>query len=377
MNSNMNFGFLSEYAELHTLRRYCGDAQRFARLSPVLSVSQAKKAAEYMLKLFFALRLERPVNGVSVYDILSDWDFMHSVPRRELIDAFRFVHKTGQNAAQGEEITGDTAVEALERLHFFIGECCLLTGLVGAVTPFDVCEIKPEDISLEAEPESGIAERLALRLSGRTPPVPAEQTPAKLSYVHVDPREERRQMREGLLETGTDSAANAKLSFHVLAGYIMKNTPGVEMHTDPLRAEIGLELADRRVTVSVRSGCTNLGTKDASGEWQLLSGIDYIIYAPSVTEEEPLPDQFRVMSRGEFLRMWQELGLIRYKVSSHALKRYREMFGSDKKFDAKKYGDVQCVQSFLNSRTKTERLYELLELFPRLSGNGIGKILSI
>ena len=371
----MNFEFLSKYSELSRLLRYCEDAERFADGWPELSAAQSRKAAEFSLRMFYAVKLDKSTDGLAVEDILSDWDLMHSIPDREIIDAFQFVRRTARNAESGT-VTAQDALEALGKLHYFVGECGRLIGLFSDYPAFAPEAVEREDLSAQVAVDDEQLRLMLRRLREKRCPAFLENPQTVITNVRVSTREERREIREGIRQSGTDSGANAKMSYQVLAKYVLENTPGVEIYMEPKRSEIILVLADRKVTVSVRTGCTNLGTRAENGEWQLLSGIDYIIYAPILTDKQPLPEQFRVLTRQEFLGLWEEMRLVRSKVSSQAMKRYREMFGADSKIDANKYGDVKCVQSFLNSRPKTNRLFELLGLFPSLADDGLEKILS-
>lgn len=43
------------------------------------------------------------------------------------------------------------------------------------------------------------------------------------------------------------------------------------------------------------SGCSILGNKDSDGNWNFLSGIDYVAYAPDLKQGLPVTEQLRVL----------------------------------------------------------------------------------
>ena len=123
------------------------------------------------------------------------------------------------------------------------------------------------------------------------------------------------------------------------------------------------------------SGCSILGNKDSDGNWNFLSGIDYVAYAPDLKQGLPVTEQLRVFSRDEYITMWKSLELIRYKVSSELSRKLKKIYGQSYTVTAAQYGDIASVQSFENSGKKKRAVNEYFVAFPLLIRDGINKIL--
>ena len=127
-------------------------------------------------------------------------------------------------------------------------------------------------------------------------------------------------------------------------------------------------IKDKKETVlTIKTGCTNLGTKDYDGNWQLLPGVDYVLYSPDIVQEHPLEKQFHLFSRDAFIAFWEDLGLLRFKVSTAMRKRIASQLGPDEKITTDKYADVISIQSFTNSGRKYPLVKQKLTAHPLLS----------
>ena len=104
----------------------------------------------------------------------------------------------------------------------------------------------------------------------------------------------------------------------------------------------------------MKTGCGELGkiTYKKDGEAVIhIRKVDYYIYAPEYNENYNALKQAYVISQNDFLSLLDDIGLIRQKKSSYAVKN-----GFDKP-------DKIAIQSFKNSKKKYNALYDGLETY--------------
>ena len=196
----------------------------------------------------------------------------------------------------------------------------------------------------------------------------------KIVDVHVDPRESASIATKTTMVKNVDSAANVRTAFQVTADWLAKNLVGAKMAADYSKLVFSFVMNNKTITIAVRTGCSTLGYKSINGEWELLQGLCYILYAPDINGSEPILNQLRVFTRNEFLEMWKSLDLIRYKVSNAATKRYKQLLGEDIRISADQYADIASVQSFMNSGKKSKAVLDYYNKFPLLELRGFEKI---
>lgn len=112
----------------------------------------------------------------------------------------------------------------------------------------------------------------------------------------------------------------------------------------------------------IKSGCGTLGILDREGNIinSPLLKSDYVIYTPRYYFNTPVAKQSYVFAVQDFLFVLGECGLIRYKYSG--LQYFINEDGQkERKADA--FYDKMTIQTFLNSKRKTELLYDLLEQY--------------
>ena len=112
----------------------------------------------------------------------------------------------------------------------------------------------------------------------------------------------------------------------------------------------------------VKSGCGTLCNLNERGEIidSPLLKSDFIIYTPRYYSDVPVVKQSYVFSVPDFLFVLDECGLIRYKYSGN---QYYVNEDGRKERKPGAYYDKMTIQSFLNSKRKTEMLYDLLEQY--------------
>lgn len=107
-------------------------------------------------------------------------------------------------------------------------------------------------------------------------------------------------------------------------------------------------------TYELKTGCGELGkvTYNANGEKVIhIRKVDFYVYAPEYNENYNALMQAYVIPQSDFLSLLGDIGLIRYKKSSYAIK---------KGFDRP---DKITIQSFKNSNKKYNALYDSLETY--------------
>lgn len=112
----------------------------------------------------------------------------------------------------------------------------------------------------------------------------------------------------------------------------------------------------------IKSGCGTLCNLDREGNIinSPLLKSDYVIYSPRYYNDVPVAKQAYVFSISDFLFVLGECGLIRYKYSGN---QYFINKDGKKERKANAYYDKMTIQTFLNSKCKTELLYDMLEQY--------------
>lgn len=370
----MNFTYLKNNRDFSALFECCNECELFVHDRPNISITAARKAMEYMVKLLYGTQINPEIRGLTLFDMLSDYDFMDYINNRMLLDAIHLIRKKGNQAVHEGNMSSQDAMLALEKLHYVTGEVCIKLGIIESYLPFNPNIVQEKPVTgvpkvLSEEPivDEALIRRVSALMRRRVKPASFSSSSGKVINVHVDPSKDAKAIAEQKMKKGTDSGANGKIAYQYLAKYISDQLSGVQVLMEPVRSELILVRDSKDTVVSIKTGCTNLGTKDYKGNWQLLPGVDYVLYAPEVTSALPTQEQFRLFSRDDFLAFWEDLGLLRTKVSTAMRKRIAEQVGPDEKITAEKYADVISIQSFTNSGRKLPLVLNGLKVFPVLA----------
>ena len=368
----MNFTYLQNNSDLSVLFSCCKECEEFARNHPNISITAARKTVEYIVKLLYGTKINSDIRGLSLYEMLSDYDFREYLNDKTLLDAIHFIRRKGNQAVHEGNMNHDEAMEVLEKLHYVVGEVCIKLGVIDRYPPFDPeilesCAQGTVSIAGEPEVDGALIKRLSERTRNRMKSAAHSKGDGRISNVHVSTTKEARALSQHKITRGTDSGANGKSAYQYLGGYIAKLLPDVQILMENVRSELILIKDNKGTIFAVKTGCANLGTKDYDGNWQLLHGVDYVLYAPDVTEEHPIEVQFRLFSRDAFIKFWEEVGLLRMKVSTAMRRRIVAQMGPDEKITTDKYADVISIQSFANSGRKLPLVTQNLIGYPRLS----------
>lgn len=365
----MNFDFLKPIPEFEKLYKTCADAERFVDSEPNVSASAARRAIEYIVKLVYSSYVSPYIEGLTVYDMLTDSRMAGSVIDRELADDIHFVRKCGNRAVHENTVNAEEALQALKKLHRAVGEICVRLGLAGSYPAFERMQQTASNISekpvseVDLELSASFVAELHRQIILRKEPV----RHSEIIDVHkaVGNR------------NGTDTGANSKTALREADTFLREKLPECSVWSDPRRGIITLTAKSGNVvSISVKSGCPPLSSV-VNGEVQLLPDIDIVLYATDLNANTKVANQLRVFSREEFLRMWKDLGLIRKKVSSAAVRKYKEMYGPDFKTDIDKHADSISVQSFSNSGRKSALVAEACKQRKTLSEGGIKAVIEL
>ena len=367
----MNFTYLENQKDFSTLLTYCNECESFACSSADISITAARKAMEYMVKLLYGTHITSDIRGLTLFDMLSDYDFVDYIGNRTLLDSIHQIRRKGNQAVHEGNMSVQDAMKVLEKLHYVTGEVCIKLGLIESYPAFnpniEKKAIDPVSITDEPEVDEALLQRISALMRRRMKSAARANATNKIVDVHVNPKEDAKNISQRKNSIGTDSGANGKAAHQYLAGYLADTLPDVQILMENVKSELILIKDKKETVLTIKTGCTNLGTKDYDGNWQLLPGVDYVLYSPDIAQEHPLEKQFHLFSRDAFIAFWEDLGLLRFKVSTAMRKRIASQLGPDEKITTDKYADVISIQSFTNSGRKYPLVKQKLTEHPLLS----------
>ena len=132
----MNFKFLQPVPKLKKLYDYCCEAEEFALLKPNISVTSARKAMEYVVKLLYGAAID-DIRGKTVFEMATDYRFIQYVNDQILLNSIHYIRKMGNVAVHEGALSVDEALKVLEELHFLAGEICILMQVAPDYPGFD------------------------------------------------------------------------------------------------------------------------------------------------------------------------------------------------------------------------------------------------
>ena len=378
----MNFTYLENQNDFSVLLTYCNECECFAYTRPDISITAARKAMEYMVKLMYGTYITPDLRGMTLFDMLSDYDFVDYIGNRALLDAIHQIRQKGNRAVHEGNMTAQEAVAVLEKLHYATGEVCIKLGLISGYPPFnpDVqqqnsLETGSAPISGEPEIDEELIRRIAQIARRRMKSAAQANVEKQIIDVHINPVEDAKKISQRKISRGTDSGSNGKAAYQYLAGFIADMLPDVQILMENVRSELLLIKDNKETVLAIKTGCTTLGNKGYDNEWKILPDVDYVLYAPDVIPELPVTEQFRLFEKDAFIQFWKDLGLIRFKVSTAMRKKVAEQLGPDEKITTDKYADVISIQSFTNSGRKYPMVMQRLTEYPLLSEIDVHTIL--
>ena len=121
----MNFDYMKNAPAFAQLYTYCCEAEEFALLKPNISVTSARKAMEYVVKLLYGAAID-DIGGKTVFEMATDDRFIQYVNDQILLNSIHYIRKMGNVAVHEGVLSADEALKVLEELHFLVGEICIL-----------------------------------------------------------------------------------------------------------------------------------------------------------------------------------------------------------------------------------------------------------
>ena len=356
----MNFDYLKAIPQFHDLYLTCKDVERFAEKEPNIATAAARRAIEYLVKLLYSSLVSPYLDYLSVYDMLTDPVLIQRMKNEKLVDTIHSVRKYGNRAVHNNDVSAEEAKAVLKKLHFIVGEICVFLGCVDTYPTFRE-NLKQDDTS---SPMSELDLELSQTFVAALHAQMAARRAKLLSSVEAGVPVQTSDNVSG------DSGANSKNAFRVTAAYLKEELPECSQQVDAAKGTMTFKSNNgRTVTIAVKGGCPQLSTL-VNGEIQLLPGIDIVLYTPGFEPGQRIVEQLRVFTREEFLSMWNDLGLIRKKVSSAMMRKYKELYGADYKTDIDRHADVISVQSFNNSGKKSKLVKEACAKKAKLTESG-------
>ena len=121
----MNFDYMKNAPDFALLYTYCCEAEEFALSKPNISVTSARKAMEYVVKLLYGAAIDS-IQGKTVFEMATDYRFIQYVNDQILLNSIHYIRKMGNVAVHEGALSVDEALKVLEELHFLVGEICIL-----------------------------------------------------------------------------------------------------------------------------------------------------------------------------------------------------------------------------------------------------------
>lgn len=125
----MNFAYLKNAPDFAQLYTYCCEAEEFALSKPNISVTSARKAMEFIVKMIYSA-VGGDIQGKTVFEMSTDYAFTSYLNDQILLNSIHFIRKMGNVAVHDGTLTSDEALKVLEELHFLVGEICMLWQLI-------------------------------------------------------------------------------------------------------------------------------------------------------------------------------------------------------------------------------------------------------
>lgn len=373
----MNFDFLKNIPEMNDLHTLCSESEKLALSYPNASIISARKSMEYIVKLVYGSVLQCDITGLTVFDMLRDYDFIDYLNNKNLVDSIHYIRKTGNLCVHESSLDAETAIQVLEKLHYVAGNISIILGLIDSFNEFDsgLLSTISEDTSSATNTIPDVSTHLIGLFANRLSPIRHNSSHTKVIDVHKSTKEMNKAISSGKAVCGTDTGNNTRTSFQLVAEWLESHKEVEEIAVDYIRCIISAKINGKILNIAVKSGCPALAFKNPDDSWNILGGIDYVVYATDIKADRSVLEQLRVFEANEFYTMWENLGLIRKKVSRGASDRLSAIHGKDFKTDINLHADSMSVQSFKNSNKKNNALQGVIINFPLLAENGFEKFL--
>jgi len=135
----MNFEFMKGLRGLGDLYDNCSNAEKLVRTMPAQSIFTSRNCAELLAKFLYLAACNQRMEQMTFADILSDLSFKDFIKNRDVMNAFHYIRKQGNQAAheENQNETVETAIDVLQDLHYLTGEAARMLGLIKKYPPFE------------------------------------------------------------------------------------------------------------------------------------------------------------------------------------------------------------------------------------------------
>lgn len=382
----MNFSFLENKTGLEVFHSYCSAAENLAMTNHDVSITAARMAMEYMLKLLYGAAISPEIAGLSAYDMLCDPDLIRYLDDRSLVDAFHYIRKAGNVAVHSGGQDAMHAVSVLEKLHYLAGETAIVLGVITNYPPFDAEAVKRiknvQSTTLldtdEPQVEPNVIQCFTGRLHSASTYSLVRFPKGQFVETFISGSKVAAQKKTDGRTKGTDMAANSRIAFRELLDWFIDKIGIENLLYDSGQQLIVLKPnANRNISVAVKTGACRLAVKTPQGDWDYMPGIDYVLYVPKVSSEVPILQQFRVYTSEELVKMWQDAELIRIAVPSGIAKKLKQLLGPDATISIKEYGTEMTAQILYTAKqSKQQKVWDTHLSMPLLECGGYEKILN-
>lgn len=127
----MNFDFLKNLRGLGYIYENCSNAEKLAMTMPIQSVFTSRKSAELLAKFIYMAAHNQQMEELTFADILSDYTVRRFINSRDIMDAFHYIRKSGNQAVHSDtKGNSEDAIAVLQDLHYVAGETACMLGLI-------------------------------------------------------------------------------------------------------------------------------------------------------------------------------------------------------------------------------------------------------
>ncbi len=152
----LNFDYLKDIPELHTLYDYCHTAELYQRSDREKSALNARKALEWIVRAIYRLKHVDVAERTSLFTLIDGEPFTSFVGDEKMMMAVHYVRKAGNMAAHSGGVTGAMAFFALLNIYNVVGGILKKLQVVSDFPPFDRSLI-PATPGMHVEPPTVVA----------------------------------------------------------------------------------------------------------------------------------------------------------------------------------------------------------------------------
>lgn len=133
----MNFSFTDNIKSIERINSLCRDAEEFVLSRPNISAGQSRKALENLVKGIYQIKVGYVPTKQDLFSLVTRDEFTEFIGNQGILDALHFIRKVGNKAVHSSSVSKAQALQALEFLHFFVGEVLIKLEVIDSYPLFD------------------------------------------------------------------------------------------------------------------------------------------------------------------------------------------------------------------------------------------------